>query len=309
MSSPSSSSRLISLLGLAVAALPAHADEYSWQLSANASRVETRGLDTDSWAVDGTYYLNAIDDGDGPLALASFLNPTTHVSLEASKTELPLGFLDDPTAFALNGAYVLPAQKWYVGADYTETSADDTGFFSRSESKGYGVEAGRYLGGSTTLELGLGRFEQSSETPAACPPTVCFGTPLDADTTTDSVSLEVFHVRRFRSLTYSLQASVSRGEQQTDIRSSVTSLPLASGGRVPVRTYSVAGELFPTKALGVRLGYTQIESAGYRGDSYDAATTWFFKPRFAIQVGLSRASLELGPDKSDGATVRFIGRL
>ena len=46
------------------------------------------------------------------------------------------------------------------------------------------------------------------------------------------------------------------------------------------------------------------------GHSYDVVGTWFFKPRFAIQLGLSRASLELGEsDETDSAAIRFIGRL
>jgi hypothetical protein len=135
------------------------------------------------------------------------------------------------------------------------------------------------------------------------------GTPLDYETTTDSVGFEVFHLRRFHSLTYSLQGSVSESEPETDVRSPLTSLTLQSVDGPPLRTYSVAGELFPTKALGVRLGYTQAESRGYDGHSYDVVGTWFFKPRLAVQLGLSRERLELGPDETKSAGIRFIGRL
>ena len=297
------SARLLSLIGAAgAAALPAHAEEYSWQLSGIARRAETFGLDTDSWAVDGTYYVNPIDDGDGPFALASFLNPTTRVSAEASQTDLPFDFLADPAGYTLSGAYVLPGQRWYVGANYA--NADDAVRSTQYDSKGYGVEAGVYVGANTTLELGLGRSEESWVTASFCSSTVCLGPWIETDTTADSVGFEVFHLRRFRSLTYSLQGRVS--ESETEVRSS-SSLQAADG--LPLRTYSVAGELFPTKALGVRLGYTQVESESYDGHSYDVVGTWFFKPRFAIQLGLSRESLDLRSDETESAAIRFIGRL
>jgi putative general porin len=316
MSGLSLSMRLLSASVAAVAAaLPAQAEEYSWQLSGVARHAETpgvgmSGLDTDSWAVDGTYYLNPIDDGDGPFALASFLNPTTHLSAEASKTDLPFDyFRGDPTGYTLSGAYLLPGQKWYVGANYAKADSDHAGFFT--DSKGYGVEAGVYVGANTTLELGLGRSEESWVMASSCSgstgsPTVCFGPWIETDTTADSVGFEVFHLRRFGSLTYSLQGSVL--ESETEFRSSST---LGSADGLSLRTYSVAGELFPTKALGVRLGYTQVEGEGegYDGDSYDVVGTWFFKPRFAIQLGLSRSSHELGLDETESAAIRFIGRL
>ena len=308
--------RFLSLIGAAIgAAFPTHAEEYSWQLSGVARRGETRNLVRDSWAVDSTYYANPLDDGDGPFALASFLNPTTRVSAEASKSDLKTdrGFdiQDDPTAYRLSGAYVLPGQKWYVGASYARSDAGDTGFFTRTDSKDYGVEGGVYIGVNTTLELGLDRFQQGWKTDPSCPPTECigFGFPLDTEMTTDSVGFEVFHLRRFRSLTYSLQGSVYKSEYESEVRDPLTSSTLQLGGGAALRTYSVAGELFPTKAFGVRLGYTQAESRGYDGHSYDVTATWFFKPRFAIQLGLSHERLELGPDETESAAIRFIGRL
>jgi hypothetical protein len=306
--------RFLSLIGAAVAAaLPTHAEEYSWQLSGIARRAETRNLVRDGWAVDSTYYANPLDDDDGPFALAAFLNPTTRVSAEASKSDLETdrGFdvQDDPTAYRLSGAYVLPGQRWYAGASYAQSDTDDPAIFSRSDSTSYGVEAGLYLGANTTLELGLDRFQRRWETDPSCPPTLCLSPPQVVETTENSVGFEVFHLRRFRSLTYSLQGSVSESKPETDVRSSLTSLTLLSADGAPLRTYSVAGELFPTKALGVRLGYTKAESDGYEGHSYDVVGTWFFKPRLAIQLGLSRESLELGPDETKSAALRFIGRL
>ena len=214
MLSPSSSPWLLIATAAAAgcAASAVRADEFSWQLSGVTSRVESGTFSRDSWAVDGTYYMNPIDDSAGPYALASFLDPTTRVSATASQSESFSQVADDPTAFTLNGAYVLPGKKWYFGANYAKADLDGVVQpVTRSDEKGYGILAGRYLGASTTLELGLNRsvhiVESSLCTAAApCPP---FVLPYSEETTTDSVSLDVFHVRRFRSLTYSLRGSVS----------------------------------------------------------------------------------------------------
>jgi putative general porin len=105
---------------------------------------------SDSWALDGTYYVNPIDDGSGPFELASFVNPTTRVSAAASRVGADL---NDPAAYTLSGAFVLPGDKWYVGASYSSSTSDDTPYFPDFDGKGYGVSAGRYLGPRTTMEL------------------------------------------------------------------------------------------------------------------------------------------------------------
>lgn len=318
MSSPSPSSWL--LIGTAAAACAAsgvRAEEFSWQLSGVANRVEAGDFRRDSWAIDGTYYMNPIDDSGGPYELASFLHPTTRVSAAASQSESFSEIADDPTAFTLNGAYVLPGKKWYFGANYAKSDLDGVVQpVTRYDEKGYGVLAGRYLGASTTLELGLGRSERTLESSmctaaAPCPP---FVLPYSEETTTDSVSLDVFHVRRFRSLTYSLQGSVSQAEAAFDISSPLPSLVPAMSGNGPTRrVYSVAGELFPTHRLGISLGFSRPDGELVPdAESYDIGASWFFKPRVAVQFTLSRTSIDLGAfgtGHSDNAGIRFIGRL
>jgi Putative general bacterial porin len=313
MSSPSSLPRR--LIGAAVAAACAafavQAEEFSWQLSGAKRQVEAANFDSDSWAVDATFYMKPIEDTAGPYALASFLNPTTRVSATASRNDSPQDVFDDPTAYTLSGAYVLPGEKWYVGADYAKADGDDAPPVTISDPKGYGVHAGRYLGANTTLELRLGRSEQKSS--LSCPIGLfCIGAPLEIELTTDSVGLEVLHVRRFRSLTYSLQGSVSERDTDFDIRpTNLLGIPVLTGGGQPVRQYSVAAELFPTDRLGVRVGYTRPDR-DFNVDGYDLAATWFFKPRIAVQFTLSHTSVDDAPPglgRSESAGVRFIGRL
>jgi hypothetical protein len=328
MSGPFASSWLS--IGIVVAAAgsasAARAEEFSWQLSGVSTRLEAGDYRRDSWAVDGTYYVNPIDDSAGPKALASFLHPTTRVSAVASQSESFLERADDPTAFTLSGAYVLPAEKWYFGASYAKTDLDGVvPPVTRSDEKGYGVIAGRYLGASTTLELNLGRSEQSFESSLCLPLVPCPSTaaiPYAVETTTDSVGLDVFHVRRFRSLTYSLQGSVAQADAELAIRSPLPAfVPATEGDGPTLRVYSVAGELFPTNRLGIRVSYSRPDGDGAaNAESYGVGATWFFKPRIAVQFTLSRTSLDAGVSSdedsvfnpithSDTAGIRFIGRL
>jgi hypothetical protein len=321
MSDPYSSSWLLigTTVAAACAASAVRAEEFSWQLSGVTNRLEAGDFLRDSWAVDGTYYVKPIDDSAGPNALASFLHPTTRVSAAASQSESFSEIADDPTAFTLNGAYVLPGEKWYFGASYAKTDLDGVvPPVTRSDEKGYGILAGRYFGASTTLHLSLGRSERSFES-SLCPlGVVCpspAAIPYAVDTTADSVSLDVFHVRRFRSLTYSLQGSVAQTTSEIDFSSSLPSLiPATQEDGPTLRVYSVAGEVFPTNRLGIRLGFSRPDGEGTPdAESYDVGTTWFFKPRVAVQFTLSRTSRDdLGPgtiDHYDSAGIRFIGRL
>lgn len=304
------------LIGVAVAAAcatsGAQAEEFSWQLSGGKRQAESANFDSDSWGIDATWYMNPIDDSEGPYALASFLNPTTRVSAAASRNDTPQDAFDDPTAYTLSGAYVLPGATWYFGADYAKSDVDDAPPVTFSDPKGYGVRAGRYLGANTTLEVGLGRSEQESA--LACGPieVLCLSAPLEIQLTTDSVDLEVFHVRRFRSLTYSLQARVSERETDVDVNfPTFLGVPVLAGDGESLRQYSVAAELFPNQRLGVRVGYSEPES-DFDVKGYDVAATWYFKPRIAVQFALSETSVGDAPPglgRSETAGVRFIGRL
>ena len=70
------------------------------------------------------------------------LNPTTRVSAATSRVDS--GFVDDPTEYTLGGAYVLPGERWYVGANYAKTDREQLPAFNvtRWDAKGYGVLAG-----------------------------------------------------------------------------------------------------------------------------------------------------------------------
>jgi hypothetical protein len=291
---------LLAAAAAACVAFAAQAEEFSWQLSGSTRQAE--GGEFETWALDATFYMKPIADSSGPYALASFLHPTTRVSATASRVDTS----QDPTAYTIGGAYVLPGDRWYVGADYARSRVDDVPLTSVSGPEGYGVHAGRYLGANTTLELRLGRSEQQTNT-QTCGPIGPFCTPLllEFDSTTDSVGLEVFHVRRFRSLTYSLQGGIVERDTDAEVRGLPAGLSATSGPSL--REYSVAAELFPTDRLGVRVGYSRPED--FDVENYDVAATWYFKPRVAVQFGLSRIAQDdasPGFGHFDSAALRFI---
>jgi hypothetical protein len=313
MSRPSLLSRnlIAAAVASACAVFAARAEEFSWQLSGGTRHVDAGDSNMDSWAIDATYYMKPIADSAGPYALASFLNPTTRVSAAASRSDSLNDVLDDPTAYTVSGAYVLPGAKWYVGAEYAKSNVDNVPPVTISDPKGYGVLAGRYLGANTTLELRLGRSEQKTSLTCLPPAQVCIGFPFEFELNTDSVGIDVFHVRRFRSLTYTLQGSVVERDSDVDVRTPTGPLTPAVTGGPSLRQYSVATELFPTNRLGVRVGYSR-PGGDFDVDSYDLAATWFFKPRVAVQFGLSSTSNDDAPPgsgRSESAGVRFIGRL
>lgn len=65
----------------------------------------------------------------------------------------------------------------------------------------------------------------------------------------------------------------------------LATFPSAADGS-GLRAHAVGAEFFPTRALGVPVGYSRPDGA-FDLDTYDVRTTWFFKPRVAIQLGFS----------------------
>jgi hypothetical protein len=77
----------------------------------------------------------------------------------------------------------------------------------------------------------------------------------------------------------------------------------------PRRTYTVGAELFPTRKLGVRIGYTVFDGALTEDDAYDVGATWFFRRNVGVGLSLSRQEFDYGLASSDSAAFWVIGRL
>jgi opacity protein-like surface antigen len=148
------------------------------------------------------------------------------------------------------------------------------------------------------------------------PPAVCVvgGTvDIETKTTTDDVDLRFMHVRRFRSLTYSLFGGVTETSGHvTRTFNPAPAVPFVGIDGVPQHwAYSFGAEAFPTTNLGVRVGYAWADYDSASNDSYGVAATWFFKRNIGIQLSWSRSQPHLDfatLPNDDTSSIRFIGR-
>jgi hypothetical protein len=341
------------LLGFGfVSATLARADEFSWELSGAVSRVEREQLaDTDRSSLSAAYNFDPVDDTSGPYALASFFDPATRVAVTASHQETASGgysyssfasvalpeLVTESDDYTVSGRYLLPESRWYFGGIYGTADIDGPAVFQEIviDADHYGLVAGKYFGTATLLELSVDSAESRSEADSifCIVGQICVvGGRSTTETTTESASIDVLHVRRFRSLTYSLSGRVFETSTDLEIHRPEFTIPFPFTGPVPIlpgplpsitvparatkvsvpsmRTYSVAGELFPTAKLGVRIGYSRFDGDVAPDEAYDVATTWFFRRNVGLVFAYSRQSA--GDDAefryTDTAVIRAIGR-
>jgi hypothetical protein len=93
------------------------------------------GSHADATSLGATYYLAPVDDTNGPLALASFLNPTSRMSVDADRSKSEgfayriagvAGSVENETdVYAVSGRYVLPQSRWYAGGAYTASYTNE----------------------------------------------------------------------------------------------------------------------------------------------------------------------------------------
>ena len=119
--------RFAALALSACVSFAAFADEFSWQTVGAASRHQVDAFDVlpeleqDRSAFEATYYFDPVDEGEGPLEIASFLSPTSRISAAVAREEqrsLVFSFtlganlgsqvVGDATEYGVSGRYVLP---------------------------------------------------------------------------------------------------------------------------------------------------------------------------------------------------------
>jgi hypothetical protein len=139
--------------------------------------------------------------------------------------------------------------------------------------------------------------------------------------------VNVLHVRRFRSTTYSLSGRITGSRANVSVTSPGGTLPPPSTITVPalnlnvslprLQSYSVGGELFPTAKLGVRIGYTRWDDDTQADDAYDVAATWFVRRDLWLQFSYSKQTVDGDPsalftddyfDYAETVAVHVIGR-
>jgi hypothetical protein len=208
---------------------------------------------------------------------------------------------------------------------------------SDADLHGGTIFAGRYLGPETTLELALNRdLTDAQGTGVVCVLNQFCASivPQSTRQTEDTATLSAQHVRHFRSWTYALSGSISDTSGDLSIHSESVQLPVFSpvlppgtvfqGGvpyvTIPASTtkigldrflvYAVAGEVFPTRRLGVKLGYTHWDDADTLDYAYDVAASWFVTHNVDLKFvfGRQRARSFAGFNDTDIASVQAAGR-
>ena len=247
----------------------------------------------------------------------------------------------------VSGRHVWRTSGWYAGGAFAETDAAHPAPISTSFSAlgdnltARSVTFGKYVGRSTSVELSLEaattRF--TSELFLPCTGLFCTLVPPTRSTTVidtevDNAGVAVVHVGRLGRFDYALAGGITRSELDARIETTRTPLtallpqlpqrPAAFGPQQPVGgvallqparssshsdRHSLAAELFPTRALGIRVSY-----AGFDGDdtvdaSYDLAATWFFRRNIGARLVLSRTKSALQIGETDAAGLQLIGRL
>ncbi len=340
---------ILSILICLIAGTSARANEYAWELAGLAGQADLDPLiDASQSTITATYHFAGVDDTKGPLALAAFLDPETRIAASIGRNRQTSPVVGPPGApafpdivsesetYSASGRYVLPAKNWYTGGRYLETdrSIAPGGLLTDDEMHGATLFAGHYFGIATTLELSFDRaVDESQGTGIACISNqFCAAVvPQSMQQTRDTATLGVLHLRRFRSLTYTLAGSVADSSGQAVIHSGAFEFPLPSSlfppgvvfFRPPVFTvpahttkvgldryliYSVAGELFPTRKLGVRLGYAGWDGSSTLDYAYDVAATWFVSRNVGLRFALGRQHAHAALDDTDIAFVQATGR-
>jgi hypothetical protein len=271
---------------------------------------------------------------------ASFVRErqTLHMLSVAGAPALPDDVTDSET-YAVSGRYVLPAKNWYAGAQYSQTDLGTPRILMGTDADMHGATmfAGRYVGPETTLELALNRDVTDAQgTGVICVLNEYCASivPQSTRQTEDTATLSAQHVQHFGSWTYSLSGSVSDTSGELAIHSASFQLPVFSpvlpsgvvfqGGvpyvTVPASTvkigldrflvYGLAGEVFPTRKLGVRLGYTHWDDADLLDYAYDVAASWFVTRKVDLRFAFGRQRAHSFADfrETDVASLQATGR-
>ena len=286
---------ILAVLSALVPAVATHAD-YSWELGGNlgyADVSDDRGLgelfgadvSSDLVSLSATHYLDAVEEGSVPLALAPFFDPSSELSVAVGE-EQRSGRLftsgnsggtthidDEVSDYSLRGLYLFRESKWYAGgrlahvdgelwSNRSSVNGTNSGTAS-NDGRDYAVFAGKYFGtGATRLELSFTQSTEESESSStSCTFSgFCSTFSYSSEATSDVPKLALMHVRRARAVTYALLGEISE-ERFRD--GTLDGTPLPDFDFDAPRTYFVGAELYPVPTVGVRLGYELVDTPGY----------------------------------------------
>ncbi len=344
--------RLLAVLVVAFAVTRAAVAEYSWQIAGGRQTVEAGDqIDGDTSTIVATHFFKPVSEELGAAAVSAFLSRSSSISLggygdeQAQRRALrsvaqPPTFDTTADGTNLTGRYVWRESGWYTGGGVETAEVEQPSFTPPPDTdvRSYRVFGGKYLGAATSVDLSL----RSSTTTTDYPDSpICSFLSCIARTEigTDEVAVQALHVGDVGAVQYSVSGSISSRDGSFEFTDRPVvprpptfppiNFPPIGGGivavliSVPLGTqqdassdevdaYSVAGEILPTRRLGVRLGYTSWNGDVLREDGYEIAATWFFVRNVGVRFAFARATndfvFESGLNTFDSSTVRLIGR-
>ena len=248
---------------------------------------------------------------------------------------------DESAIYSLRGRHVWQDSGWFVGGGVQYLDFDgaiSATFETERDKDGIELSGGKYLGSNTAVWITANSSTETINTVGNVlfsPTQPLFRIVSDTDIETDTVSVSAMHVGGSTGLRYAVSGEALTIDTNFTSSSSLfsTGAPLPNQPGIGViagpgvviqpftdpvtfsldsqQTYSVAGELFPTDRLGVRIGYTSYSNFGNLDERYEISTQWFFKRAIAVEFAIARTSFDTvvsGFDQ-DEAQIRFIGRL
>lgn len=292
----------------------------------------------------------AIDPSGSPLPATDTFPPIG--SLLPAGDELDLNLDAEASDYAVSGQYVWPEAGWYVGGSLDRGTAAaerptvrcgfnrfefvsewcemDLGE-SETDSEGFDLWVGKYFGNETSLDLRIGSNVQATMEefdlglPFRSLTDYLFELESGSETETDSATLSVRRAGLLGSSVYWLAANVT--SNRSDFRPVLPpipgiDLPPDLGLSTRSNRYGFTAGLYPTRTLGFRMRFLR----GDRGGGLTGVSaSWFFVPRAAVEVRLTRvefdfepfadspstpypASYLAGPDGLDSISLRLLGR-
>lgn len=263
-------------LSLAVAcafgASSALANGYQFEVDAGYDRTKISGFSGDAVHATGRYYLDAVDNSQGPLGEAAFLNKATFL-------EAGYGYLfedQDGDVFSVGGEYVSAGQGFILGASYAWL--DDGSY----DEEAFSVTVGKYLTDTTTVRLSYAE--------------------VDFDDLWDSEALAA-SVRH-------LTGDLGNG-MQLAVEGTLARLENDYGrlGTDKATLMDVSSDLYLTREFSVGAGYQYVNGdSALDADGFNVRARYFILPQLAVNAQYGQFNPDLGWREKSwgvGVTARF----
>jgi len=255
------------ITGIALAMSAGAQADYDWELGAgytagklegklkfNGQEVEKEDLDTDQYALSGTWYMETVDTSNGPLGEAAFLDHASNITLAFGdgKVRFNNENNDDEQSYEASMRYVAEGPGWKLSGWLVDLSA------MRAEPENekidqYNVGVGKYITDNTTLVL---NYESTSLNNGN-------GSGVD------SYGGTVEHFFAFGDGGLKAEGNFAR-----------TYLNNADD----IDSYGVSATYYLSNNLGFGANWEQLEQSGYEINQFGVSAEWFINESFAVSL-------------------------